>query len=659
MTVVAGPEAVKPPAREIFVLADGIELVGEYEDSGFMEPPHLARRADGQVIQLTWLLYLVAEACDGRRDAEAIAATVSERFGRRVSARNVRFLAEERLRPLGVLALRDGTTPELPKREAMFALRCRKPIVPERAVNVIGAALVWLHWRPLKLVLLVALAGFDAWLFAVHGIAPALRSVIYDPAWLLAVLASTVAAAFWHECGHASACRYGGARPGVIGVGLYLVWPAFYCDVTDAYRLDRAGRLRTDLGGVYFNGIVALSVGAAYFATGHEALLMVAFVQHIVILQQLLPLLRFDGYYVLSDLTGVPDILSRIKPILRSLVRGRRNEPRVEELKPWVRVVVTAYLLALVPTLMLMLAWTLISAPRVLATVHDSFGLQFDRIGAASGFAEVALAVVRLVMLVLPVAAMSLSLGRSGRMAGRGLVGWSRGSVPRRVAAVTSVAALAGAVGYMWWPNGDYQPIRPGERGTIGETVMSIPDFAGGRPSFTKERERRFGPTSTVREQEQEQERRAHDDGAVDPSATPAPHDDGAMPRTPGAEPTDDPQDSPSVPSESAAPDPTNDPGGSLPAATPDAGSTPEPNAPAPAAEPSATATAEATPTPTAEPTATSTTTPSPASTQAPTPADAAPAESPAPTETAPAESPAPANAAPAESPAPVPTSTP
>ena len=59
---------------------------------------------------------------------------------------------------------------------------------------------------------------------------------------------------------------------------------------------------------------------------------MVAFVQHIVILQQLLPLLRFDGYYVLSDLTGVPDILSRLKPILRSLFRGRRNEPRVEEL---------------------------------------------------------------------------------------------------------------------------------------------------------------------------------------------------------------------------------------------------------------------------------------------------------------------------------------
>ena len=317
----------------------------------------------------------------------------------------------------------------------------------------------------------------------------------------------------------------------------------------------------------------------------------------------------------------------------------------------------TAYLVALVPTLVLMLGWTLISAPRVLATVHDSFGLQFDRIGAASGFAEVTLAVLRLVMLVLPVAAISLSLGRSGRMAGRGLVGWSRGSVARRAAAVAVVAAVAGAVGYMWWPNGEYEPIRPGERGTIGETLMAIPEFAGGRPSFTKERERDVGSTSTVREQEAE--RRAHDDGPADPSATPAPREDDTTPRAPEDEPTDDPQESQSAPSESAAPDPTDDPGNSPPAASPGAGSTSEPNAPAPTVEPSATATAEATSTPTAEPTATSTATPSPASTQAPTPANTAPTESPAPTEAAPAESPAPTSAAPAESTAPAPTSTP
>jgi len=323
-------QAVDPPVqREVLALADGVELVGEYEDSGFKEPPLLARRADGQMIQLSRLLYLVAAACDGRRDHEAVAEAVTERYGdRRISARNVRVVAESKLRPLGVLAQADGTTPSLPKRAPVMALRHRRPLLPERAVNVVARPFTWLH-RPFALVsVLLALAAFDVWLFWIHGVAGGIRAVLYNPVLLLGVLASIVAATAFHEVGHASACRYSGARPSAMGVGIYLIWPAFYCDVTDAYRLNRRGRLRTDLGGVYFNGIFALMAGVGYFASGNEALLLIAVVQHSIALQQLLPLLRFDGYYVLSDLTGVPDILSRIKPIFRSLLPGRR-EPQV------------------------------------------------------------------------------------------------------------------------------------------------------------------------------------------------------------------------------------------------------------------------------------------------------------------------------------------
>ena len=266
----AAPPAAPSGTREVLALADGVELIGEFEDSGFREPPLLARRGDGQMVKLTPLLHDVAAACDGRRDAEQVAAAVSEQLGRGVSANNVRQLAEEQLRPLGVLAQADGTTPELPKRQALLSLRHRRPIVGERAVNVIAAAFSWLHAQPIKTILLVTLALFDAWLFGVHGIAGGIRAVLYEPAWLLALLCSIVVATAFHEIGHASACRFSGARPGVMGVGVYLIWPAFYCDVTEAYRLNRRGRLRTDLGGVYFNGLFALMAGAAYFATGRR-----------------------------------------------------------------------------------------------------------------------------------------------------------------------------------------------------------------------------------------------------------------------------------------------------------------------------------------------------------------------------------------------------
>src|SRR5918992_3365603 len=445
--------------------AAGVEFRGRFEGWALRHQPYLARRSDGQVIRLSPLLYVIAHAADGRRDAETIAAAVSRLLGRRMSGGNVRFLVERKLRPAGVLAAPDGSTPPLPKRAPLLALRHRPPLVSERVVGALGLALAPWFLPPVVGAVLVAVAAFDAWLFGFHGIAGGLRSALYNPLLLLGLAASVIVATAFHEIGHAGACRCGGARPGVMGVGFYLVWPAFYCDVTDAYRLGRAGRLRVDLGGVYFNAIFALLAGGGYFATGQEGLLLIAVLQHLTIVQQLLPLLRFDGYYVLSDLTGVPDILSRIGPILRSLIPFRAPEPEVRELKPWVRAVVTGYLALLVPVLLLLIAWIVVGAPRLLATVFDSVGLQLDRIDAALSEGDwplTTLGALHVVALLLPCAASALVLGRTGRAAGRGMTRWARGSLPRTAVALIAAAAVAGAIAIALWPSQEYQPIRPG-----------------------------------------------------------------------------------------------------------------------------------------------------------------------------------------------------
>src|SRR5947209_3262403 len=72
------PSAGGEPPR----LAPGVELVGEFEGSGFKQPPMIARRPDGQAVQLPALLYTVAEQIDGERDHEAIAQAASEAAGR-------------------------------------------------------------------------------------------------------------------------------------------------------------------------------------------------------------------------------------------------------------------------------------------------------------------------------------------------------------------------------------------------------------------------------------------------------------------------------------------------------------------------------------------------------------------------------------------------
>ena len=54
---------------------------------------------------------------------------------------------------------------------------------------------------------------------------PSALALVYQPTLTLVVLALILVSAAFHECGHVTACRYGGAKPGVMGFGLYLVWP--------------------------------------------------------------------------------------------------------------------------------------------------------------------------------------------------------------------------------------------------------------------------------------------------------------------------------------------------------------------------------------------------------------------------------------------------
>jgi len=217
---------------------------------------------------------------------------------------------------------------------------------------------------------------------------------------------------------HAAACRYGGARPGVIGVGFYVAWPAFFANVTDSYRLGRAGRIRTDLGGVYFNAVFVLALMAAYRVTGYLPLLPAVVLIHLEILQQLLPSLRLDGYFILADAIGVPDLFRRIAPILRSLVPGQPADPLVQGLRRAPRLILTAWVLVVVPMLGAELTLIVVHGPSLLGTFARSLGAQGDIFAAQFGRADVAatlLSAISVVLLILPVAGLSCVVLLTGR----------------------------------------------------------------------------------------------------------------------------------------------------------------------------------------------------------------------------------------------------
>src|SRR5436305_11836294 len=118
--------AVPGAARaHVPVPAPGTEVLGPHLGSGYVDPPALVRRGDGQILQLTPIVHATLAAVDGERTYDAIAAEVSRTTGRTLTADHVRALIEQRLRPAGLVLGADGSQPELRRASPLLALRPR------------------------------------------------------------------------------------------------------------------------------------------------------------------------------------------------------------------------------------------------------------------------------------------------------------------------------------------------------------------------------------------------------------------------------------------------------------------------------------------------------------------------------------------------------
>ena len=470
-------------ASVVPLLAAGVEPIGEYQGSGLAEATYLVRNAGGQVVHLSRLLYLVVSAIDGRRTVSEVAEQVAAGFGRAVSAGNIDFLLASKLGPLGLLAVADpaaaGRTPgkDPGKDPALLTLKLRRTIVPEGGVQFL-ARLFRPLFRPVVVALvLTALIASDAWLFGSGRLGSASRSVVLHPLLLLLVLGLSVVSMLFHECGHAAACRYGGARPGVIGMGIYVIWPAFFTNVTDAYRLSRAGRIRTDLGGVYFNAIFVLPLTAAYLATGYAPLAAAVGLIHLEIVQQLLPSLRFDGYFILADLIGLPDLFRRIGPTLRSLIPGRSADPGLRKLKRSARVSLTIWVLLVVPVLFLQLGFVILNGPSLARTFASSLLVQLRALTTQFGHADVAaalLTVISTILLVLPTAGLAYIVLLTVRSAFRQVLAATRRRAVLRLPAVAVTLLVAAGLAAHW----GILPLQTGRATPAGHVISGRPDPA-------------------------------------------------------------------------------------------------------------------------------------------------------------------------------------
>jgi hypothetical protein len=450
----AGPQVPERPA-----LAPDVQLVGELQGSGFKDQQWLIQR-NGQFIQLTELLYRVAEQVNGERTLEEIAATVTEATDWLVTADHVRQIVKKKFLPMGLLTGPDGLPParDRPQMRSPLSINIRMKVISPRFIDPFTSVLQVLYAPPVLIPVLILIAIAHGWLYFAHGILASIYDVLYTPGQLLLVTVVMLVSGVFHEFGHASALRYGGGKVRGMGAGIYTIYPVLYTDTTDAYRLSRWARVRTDLGGFYFHLIFALGVMAFYLISKQESLLSIVVLIDLDILTECNPILRFDGYWALADLTGIPDLFSQMGPFLRRVLpipSLRKRGSKLPDVKPWVKSVFMGYAIIALVVLPLSLLLLVGFEPTIMATAWDAVVVQRDAfVQSLSGRDPLGmtLSTMQELFLTVPLLGGGYMFYNLGWRLIRAGWNWSKPTLRRRMVAVLGGAGVIALVAFLWAP---------------------------------------------------------------------------------------------------------------------------------------------------------------------------------------------------------------
>jgi putative peptide zinc metalloprotease protein len=288
-------------------------------------------------------------------DGASSAVELCERFGREFAPRRITperllaFLA--RLHEQGLVVVdRPGQSEAIFQRqrqwrllaplrvlEGLLAWRFRG-IDPDRWLSRAMPRLgfIFTTWAAALFIFLVLSAvglGFTHW-FELHRELAALYGS-FSAEQAIWVLATVGLVKVVHELGHAVACKHFGGECHELGLMLCVGVPSLYCNVSDAWMMPRArARIWISAAGVLVELAIAAISAWLWWCTNPGLIHSLALYALVVCSVNTLlingnPLLQYDGYYVLSDLTDTPNLRSESRTaslrLLAEILFGRRS----------------------------------------------------------------------------------------------------------------------------------------------------------------------------------------------------------------------------------------------------------------------------------------------------------------------------------------------
>lgn len=154
--------------------------------------------------------------------------------------------------------------------------------------------------------------------------------------WMLLLISMTKVL---HELGHAMTCKHFGGECNELGLMLLVFAPCLYCNVSDSWMMaNRRHRIAISAAGICMDVFLASLATLLWWATSpgliHRLAGNVILICGIgAVLINGNPLLRYDGYHILSDMLDMPNLWQqsreRLYRFLQSMLFGKpaRSEP--------------------------------------------------------------------------------------------------------------------------------------------------------------------------------------------------------------------------------------------------------------------------------------------------------------------------------------------
>ena len=275
--------------------------------------------ATERFFRLKEIEHFIATQLNGSTDRDTTRRNVEEKFGISLSGEALDQFIQglERLGLLEKNGAGSGSQAQKPKtiRGNLLYLRF-KAFDPDKLFNrLIKAKLVRFFFTPYFLLLsalsILVAAGVTVanWQEISRDIQRLYNFHAFFFAWLTIFLVITA-----HEFAHGLACKFFGGEVHEVGFLLLYFQPAFYCNVSDAWLFpEKSKRLWVTFAGAYFEVFIWSLATVTWRVSEKDtwvsflALIIMA-TSGIKTLFNLNPLIKLDGYYLLSDFLEVPNL---------------------------------------------------------------------------------------------------------------------------------------------------------------------------------------------------------------------------------------------------------------------------------------------------------------------------------------------------------------